>query len=200
VLIPRQQHSAHTLPCVITGAPTPNSASVATTRPLCGSTRSSRVLDCDTHSAPASAAIPTTQQPSRIGGRPTVATTRLVWGSTREIAQPFAAHTAVPSAATAMTRPSGRWAVTGDGVDGDKEGGECHVVVATGLGGRKLSPVRRPAISKATSTTATAAMGARVLRESRILHLLRNILAGFLSLLGAEQSLRPGQQGPSATK
>src|SRR6266536_3146091 len=108
VLIPVQQHSAHTPTSVTTGAPTPTSASVATTRLLCGSTRNSRSLDCDTHSAPVPAAIPATQQPPRTGGRPIVATTRLVWGSTRETAQPCAAQTAFRSAATAVTRPSRR--------------------------------------------------------------------------------------------
>src|SRR6266511_2692247 len=185
VLTPLQQHTPHTPPAVTAGDATGSAiASVATTRLLCGSTRSSRSPDSDTHSAPPPTAIPTTKQPPRTGGRPTVAATRPVWASTRAIAQPCAAQTTSPSAVTAVTSPSRTRAVTGDSVlEGDR-GTVGELAVATGGGReeRRLPPDWRPTTTRTPSTTTTTAMvRASVLLEGRILFPFREEHSGSFS-------------------
>jgi hypothetical protein len=112
------QHSTHTPSGVSAGDAVMSSmATVATTRLATGSIRASPCPHSEAHSAPAPTRMPSTEQPSGRGRMPaTLATTRLVRGSTREIAQPWATHTASGPTATRSTGCRNRiLAITGEG-------------------------------------------------------------------------------------
>ncbi len=95
----------------------------------------------------------------------TLATTRLVRGSTREIAQPCATHTASGPTATPLTGCRNRiLATTGDGtvdVGWTTSAGRVAVVA----GGRRLPLVRRPATTNTATSAATPMTFTSTLRD-----------------------------------
>lgn len=95
----------------------------------------------------------------------TLATTRLVRGSTREIAQPCATHTASGPTATPLTGCRNRiLATTGDGTV-DVEWTPSAGRVAVVAGGRRLPLVRRPATTNTATSAATPMTFTSTLRD-----------------------------------